>query len=138
MRPFQFLEPNDTGVAILLKIIKLPKIVRKLYAWYWQYIRKDPILAGLIRDLGPKTAVEQFVLVARREAYRARFFQTWKESGIDFLLTVPHSMPALPHKGSGNSIGSVMYSFLFNIVSLVIDSIFPKFIFLVSSDFKIA
>lgn len=116
MRPFQFLEPNDTGVSVFLRILRLPKILRRLYAWYCHYIRRDPILAGLIRVLSPKTTTEQFALVARREAYRAKFFQAWKESDIDFLLTVPHSLPALPHKKSDNSIGSIMYSFLFNIV----------------------
>ncbi|GJJ10268.1 hypothetical protein Clacol_004494 [Clathrus columnatus] len=116
MRPFQFLEPNDTGVSLLLRVLNLPKLIRKLYAWYWRYIRKDPTLAGLISNFGRKTIIEQYALVVRRESYRAQFYKMWKEADIDFLLTVPHSLPGIPHKGSGKSIGSIMYSFLFNIV----------------------
>ena len=116
-RPFQFLEPNDPGVNILLCIAGLPSIFRKIYVWYLHYIRRDPMAAGLVSGLSRKTVAEHFALVTKREDYRARFHKEWNKEGFDFLLTVPNAMPAFPLGGMGNSIGSVGYSFLFNLVS---------------------
>ena len=59
---------------------------------------------------------EHFALVAERESYRAKFHEAWNQSGVDFLVTVPNAMPALPLGGMRNSIGSVGYTFLFNMV----------------------
>ena len=102
---------------ILLRITRLPSIFRTIYAWYLRHIRRDPIAAGLVSGLSRKTTAEHFALVTKREGYRARFHEAWNQAGIDFLLTVPNATPALPLGGSVNSIGSVGYSFLFNLVS---------------------
>jgi hypothetical protein len=114
--PFQYREPSDPGVDILMRIIRLPALFRRIYAWYLRHIRRDPITAGLVLGLSRKTTTEHYALVAKREAYRARFYQAWNQAGLDFVLTVPNAMPALPLGGMRNSIGSVGYSFLFNIV----------------------
>ena len=115
-RPFQFCEPNDPGVARLLRIIWLPKLLRAVYAWYLRHIRCDPITADLVVGLSRKTSAQHYTLVARREAYRARFHQAWSDSGVDFVLTVPNAMPALPLGGMKNSVASCGYSFLFNLL----------------------
>ncbi|KAF8526593.1 amidase signature domain-containing protein [Hysterangium stoloniferum] len=138
MRPFQFLEPNDPGLHKVIKLLRLPSIIRTLYTWYYRYIRRDPITAGLISGMYRKTTAEHYGLVAQREGYRARFFEAWQEARIDFLLTVPNATPALPLGGMKNTIASIGYSFLFNIldysagvlpvtkVSSAIDDLSPK------------
>lgn len=73
--------------------------------------------AGLVSGLSQKTTAENYALVAKREAYRAKFHEAWNQAGVDFVLTVPNAMPALPLGGMGNSLGSIGYTFLFNLVS---------------------
>ena len=43
MKPFRTGEWNDVGVAEALRMLRLPRIFKKLYAWYWRYIRRDEI-----------------------------------------------------------------------------------------------
>ncbi|KIJ42425.1 hypothetical protein M422DRAFT_208930 [Sphaerobolus stellatus SS14] len=116
MKPFQFKEPNDPGVIRLLKVLRLSSIVRTLYCWYLRYIRRDEITAGLIAGLYKKTTTEHYALVAQREGYRFRCFEAWQDAGIDFLLTVPNALPAIPLGGMKHGIGNVGYTFLFNIL----------------------
>ncbi|KAF8579665.1 amidase signature enzyme [Ramaria rubella] len=139
MRPFQFREPNDPFVHMVRRILLLPRILRTMYSWYLRYIRRDPITAGLVKVISRKTTVEQFGLVAQREGYRAKFHEAMKNAGVDFLLTVPNAMPALPLGGMKNSAGSIGYSFIFNLldytagvlpvskVDAAIDNVSPSF-----------
>jgi len=116
MKPFLFMEPNDPGVVTLLRLIRLPWIFRKVYTWYLRYFRRDEITAGLVEVISKKTTTEHYALVAQREAYRFRFFEAWQESEIDFLLTVPNPLPAVPLDGMSDSMMTLGYTFLFNIV----------------------
>lgn len=97
---------------------RLPRIVKHLYIWYVRYINRDPLYADLLRGhLRPKTAEENWGLVAQREAYRGAWFEKWKEAGLDFLLTVPNAIPAVPEGGMKYTWKAVGYSVLFNLVS---------------------
>lgn len=115
MRTFEF---NDPGVIEALRMMNLPTILRKLYAFYVRYIRRDKLYAGLIDDFCAKSAKETWRLIAKREAYKARWFEFWGEQQLDFVLTVPNSLPAVPHGGMKKGWRACGYSFLFNIVSL--------------------
>lgn len=111
------MEPNDPGMVVLLKLLHLPRIMRAIYCCYLRYIRRDPLTADLVAGLYRKTTTEHFALVAQREAYRMAFFEAWQDAGIDFMLTAPNALPAMPLGGMKYGLGALGYTLLFNLVS---------------------
>ncbi|OJA10625.1 hypothetical protein AZE42_05697 [Rhizopogon vesiculosus] len=118
-------ESNDAGMASAFRGLRLPYFVMKLYAWYYRYIRRDYIYAGLIDGFYEKTVSEFYALIARREDYRSRWFKVWREAevesrqgdqGVDFILTVPNGLPAVPHGGMRHGWKACGYTFLFNLL----------------------
>ncbi|KAK9473896.1 amidase signature domain-containing protein [Dipodascopsis tothii] len=109
-------EPYDKAVTKFFFLASLPRWVKRVWAWLFLKFKKDPVTADLLRTWGEKTMTEHYDLVQERESYRTRFFKAWKESEIDFLLTVPNATPALPHDGMFNAFGAVGYCSLFNLV----------------------
>ena len=87
-----------------------------MYAWYLRHIHKDEIYAGLVENWYEKTVEEYLALIARREEYRAQWFDMWKEEALDFVLTVPNALPAVPHGGMKQGWKACGYTFLFNLV----------------------
>lgn len=112
-------EWNDRGADQMESYMNLPRPVRYLYYLYVRYIKGDRIWAGLIKDFHHKTGAEYWELVARREAYKARWFEWWTNQDIDVLLTPPNATPAVPHEGMKQAVSSCGYTFLFNLVSSV-------------------
>ena len=109
-------ETNDWGVARFIASARLPRWMKRVYAWYLENIRGDHVWATLVRDWNEKTITERWDLVAEREGYKAEFFEAWKNSGIDFMLTVPNATPAIPHHGLYESVSSCGYTFMFNLL----------------------
>lgn len=109
-------ETVDYGVWRVAKAARLPRIFKRIYAWFLEHIYGDKVWAYLVRDWNEKTITERWDLVYEREMYKSEFFESWKDSEIDFLLTVPNATPALPHGGLYESISSCGYTFLFNIL----------------------
>lgn len=120
-------ESLDAGVAQMARIFNLPRIFRWAYYLFVRYIQQDNLWAGLIKDLRPKTAAQQWSLVAKREAYKATWFEWWnalekskdsndQETGVDVLLMAPNPTPAVPHDGMRDAIAACGYTFLWNIL----------------------
>ena len=110
-------EWSDSGAAQLSFYCSLPSPIRYLYYLWVRYVRDDAIWAGLLRDWSEKTTPEQWQLVAKREAYKARWHTWWRdEAQMDFLLTVPNATPAVPHDGMKDAVSSCGYTFLFNLL----------------------
>ena len=116
-RPIQYGEWNDLGVQQARKMFTLPRWVKRLYAWYIRIVQKDEVYAGLIENWHEKSVEEYLGLIAEREDYRARWFEMWNEEGLDFVLTVPNSLPAVPHGGMKQGWRACGYTFLFNLAS---------------------
>lgn len=127
MKPVQAGETNDPGVRQALKMFALPLWLKRTYAWYIRRIRGDEMYAGLVENCDEKTVQEFWALVAAREKYKARWFSMWKEEELDFVLTVPNALPAVPHGGMKEGWKACGYSFLFNIVSERIFSLCGNF-----------
>lgn len=107
----------DRGAAQMSYYAWLPRPIKWLYAVYVRYVRRDPVWAGILEGWGPKSAFEQWKLVARREAYKARWHEWWeKEAKVDFILTPPNATPAVPHDAMGDACSSCGYTFLWNLV----------------------
>lgn len=109
-------EHNDAGVDVFMKGMRLPRFVKKIWAWVLDNVWGDHVWATMVRDWNEKTIVERWDLVAEREGYKAAFFNKWAESGIDFMLTVPNATPAFPHRGLLESYASCGYTFMFNLL----------------------
>lgn len=124
-RPIRSFERNDAGMIPALRALRLPRFIMKIYAWYLRYIRQDSIYAGLVENFFEKTVSEYYGLIAQREDYRARWFKVWRgvqvdgslgDDGIDFILTVPNALPAVPHRGMRHGWKACGYTFIFNLV----------------------
>jgi len=107
----------DAGAKQMSWYMALPRPFKFVY-WAWvKYVKRDDIWAGLLGDWSEKTGFEQWKLVARREAYKAKFHEWWEtEAKVDFLITPPNATPAVPHDGMHDAVSSCGYTFLFNIV----------------------
>lgn len=110
-------ETNDPGVRQAILMFSLPNWVRRLYAWFLRAILRDPVYASLVEDWQEKTIAEYYGLIAQREAYRKRWFDWWTQEQLDFVITVPNALPAVPHGGMKYGWRACGYSFLFNLVS---------------------
>ena len=98
--------------------LSLPRIVQRLYSFFVRHVLRDPLYATVLSAVHTKTVQEHFKLVAKREDYRKKWFETWEKSKLDFVLTAPNALPAVPHGGMKKGWKVCGYTFLFNIVSL--------------------
>ncbi|GBE87634.1 Acetamidase [Sparassis crispa] len=116
MQPMRFNETNDPGVHQARLMFRMPRFVKSLYAWYLRHIRRDEVYAGLIESWYEKSIEEYLALIARREGYRERWFAMMRDEALDFVLTVPNALPAVPHGGMKEGFKACGYTFLFNIL----------------------
>jgi Asp-tRNA(Asn)/Glu-tRNA(Gln) amidotransferase A subunit family amidase len=110
-------EWEDPGARQMSYFMSIPGPLKYLYYLWVRYVRRDPIWADLLRNWYPKSAAQNWQLVAQREAYRMRWFQWWNSQDLDCLLTPPNATPAVPHDGMKDAVSSCGYTFLFNVVS---------------------
>jgi len=114
---FRSLEWEDPGAKQMSWLASLPRPLKWFYYAWVKYIQRDDIWAGLIKDWGGISAYEQWKLVAKREAYKAKFHDWWEqEAKMDFLITPPNATPAVPHDGMKEAVSSCGYTFLFNLL----------------------
>jgi len=116
IKPMRVFESNDPGVQQALAMFRTPRFIKRIYAWYLRYIRGDEIYAGLIENWFEKSVPEYLALVSKREAYREQWFEFMRDQALDFVLTVPNSLPAVPHGGMKEGFKACGYTFLFNIL----------------------
>lgn len=110
-------EWDDSGVAQIKFFMRLPRPIQYIYRLWIKYIRRDDVWAGLLEGLHKKSVLQQWKLVSRREAYKARWHAWWQhEAKLDFMLTPPNATPAVPHDGMKDAVSSCGYTFLFNLV----------------------
>ncbi|EKM76941.1 hypothetical protein AGABI1DRAFT_115573 [Agaricus bisporus var. burnettii JB137-S8] len=114
--PLRSGESNDPGIIQALRTANLPNIIRKIYALYVRYIRRDEVYAGLIDGFSAKSTKETWGLIAQREAYKGKWFEFWNEEELDYVLTAPNALPAVPHGGMKKGWKVCGYSFLFNLL----------------------
>jgi Asp-tRNA(Asn)/Glu-tRNA(Gln) amidotransferase A subunit family amidase len=117
-RFFRTGERSDPGAAQMSFYMDLPMPLKYVYYLWVKYVRRDPVWADLLRDWSPKTAEENWRLVAKREAFKATWYEWWNNQGdLDILITPPNATPAVPHRGMHDAVSSCGYTFLFNLVS---------------------
>ncbi|KAG5653307.1 hypothetical protein H0H81_001267 [Sphagnurus paluster] len=93
MKPFRSGESNDAGVAQVLRMLSLPRWAKRLYV-----------------------CARTWPVVAQREDYRRRWFEMLQKEQLDFVLTVPNPLPAIPHNGMKDGCKALGYTLLFNLL----------------------
>jgi Asp-tRNA(Asn)/Glu-tRNA(Gln) amidotransferase A subunit family amidase len=101
--------------------MRLPRVLKWLHWAYTKYILRDHVWAALLEHWHEKSAAEQWTWVAKREAYKLQWHEWWnsfgeKGNGMDFLLTPPNALPAVPHGAMSTAAASCGYTFLFNLL----------------------
>ena len=80
----------------------------------------DPLSSTLYDIMHSKTIVQDRELIAARDRYRAEWHKKWTDEGIDFILTVPLSLPAIENGASEKTtLICAGYTFLFSVVCAV-------------------
>jgi Asp-tRNA(Asn)/Glu-tRNA(Gln) amidotransferase A subunit family amidase len=116
----RFGEWNDAGASQMKRLAGLWAPFRYLYYLWVKYVRRDDIWAGLVRNWRAQSAFENWKLVSQREVYRSKWFEWWNEQRLDVIISPPNATPAVPHDGMRDAVSSCGYTFLFNLVSLVL------------------
>jgi len=76
----------------------------------------DPLSSQLYGIMHKKTVIEDRNNIAARDRYRAEWHKKWTDEGLDFVLTVPVSLPAFENGASEKTtLMSAGYSFLFSL-----------------------
>ncbi|KAF8062345.1 amidase signature domain-containing protein [Lyophyllum atratum] len=109
-------ESNDAGVTQAMRMASLPRWIKRLYVWYIRYIKGDELYAGLIEGWRERNVFDYWPIFAQREDYRRRWFEMWQKDELDFVLTVPNSLPAVPHNGMKHGFKALGYTLLFNLL----------------------
>ncbi|KAF7519300.1 hypothetical protein G7054_g13141 [Neopestalotiopsis clavispora] len=109
-------EPSDPGAERISRVARLPGFLRRIWSWWVRHVRRDSYWADLIVGFGPKTAYEQWALVAQRETFRAAWHQWWDSASYDFILCPVNATPALPHGAMADAMSSCGYTFLWNLL----------------------
>jgi Asp-tRNA(Asn)/Glu-tRNA(Gln) amidotransferase A subunit family amidase len=124
MRYGEWLDPGANQMA---RFFRLWSPFRYMYYLWVKYVRMDSIWAGLVRDWHAKSAYENWQLVAKREAYKVKWFNWWNKVDVDFIVAPPNATPAVPHDGMKDAVSNCGYTFMFNLVSITIHSCLERF-----------
>ena len=117
-------EATDPGAAQLTFYMSLPRWATYAYYLWVKYVRRDHLWASVIKDFHPLSAYENWSCVARREKFRATWFDWWNSfqdsesegNGLDFILCPANATPALPHGAMHDAVSSCGYTFLWNLL----------------------
>ncbi|KAI0319451.1 amidase signature enzyme [Amylostereum chailletii] len=112
--PLQPGEHPSPGIEAVRQAYALPAFVKTLLS----YLLPDPD-AALLRGFNRKTIVEERELIVEREEWKRIWKQSWQNAGLDFVLSAPAAIPAMPRGGTATSgLGLANYLLLFNILDL--------------------
>ncbi|KIW30772.1 uncharacterized protein PV07_02474 [Cladophialophora immunda] len=111
-------ETNDPGAAQINFYMALPRPLKYLWYLFTRYIRRDSVWASILRYFHPLSAFEQWRWVAKREAFRATWFDWLNQPAqqFDFILCPGNATPALPHGCMKEAVSSCGYTFLWNLL----------------------
>ena len=119
--PIRWCESNDPGVSSGLFVLRFPRFLIKLYAWFYRHILRDEVYASLVESWSVKNIQEIYALVGQRDNYRAEWFEYWQKEKLDLVLTVPNALPAIRHGRQPVCVESYCgYTFLFNVVGVML------------------
>ncbi|PWW79083.1 amidase signature enzyme [Tuber magnatum] len=111
-----FFESNDPGMRQVSRYFSLPRWFKFLHWAFVKYLKRDEIWAALIRNWSPTSSADQWKLVSKRERIRAEWDKFWNENELDFIVSVPNALPAVPHGGMKNGFANCSYTLIWNMM----------------------
>jgi Asp-tRNA(Asn)/Glu-tRNA(Gln) amidotransferase A subunit family amidase len=113
-------EKLDPVMVAIRSLSGMPLWLKKFLAMVTRKFTGDEVWASMLEKFHPKTPAEERALVLSRDEHRERWYQAWEYEGLDFVLTVPHALPAIP-AGTAEKVTlvSASYSMMFNILDFV-------------------
>ncbi|KAI1798123.1 amidase signature enzyme [Ganoderma leucocontextum] len=118
LRTGEFISPALRTVRLILSLpLWLKRLQAMLLRWFSRPRGRNDAWASLIEIFHPRSVLEERKLVVEREAYKAAWHQAWRREGLDFVLTVPHALPAVPRDPKASdraTLVSANYAFLYN------------------------
>ncbi|KAG9311569.1 amidase signature domain-containing protein [Chiua virens] len=93
LRKDERLDPVMSGSKSLLR---MPLFIKQFLAMVTRTLTGDEVYASLIESLHTKTTAQERDLVVARDEYRGRWNDVWEAQDVDFVLSVPNPMPAIP------------------------------------------
>ncbi|KAJ8584610.1 amidase signature enzyme [Rhizopogon salebrosus TDB-379] len=114
VRKDEKLDPVLLGIKSLLG---MPLWLKKFLAIVTRKLTGDEVWASMLEKLHVKSPAEERSLVVSRDEYRAKWHSAWEAEEFDFVLTVPHALPAIP-AGTAEKVTLVScgYMMIFNIL----------------------
>ncbi|KAI0746876.1 amidase signature enzyme [Daedaleopsis nitida] len=123
LAPLRTGERISPALRTVRTLLRLPRWFKRLHAtllrWLSRPLGRNDAWAALLEVFHPKSAREERALVCEREAYRAAWHAAWTREGLDFVLTAPHALPAVPADPSASdraTLVSANYAFLYNVL----------------------
>nr|VWO95981.1 Protein kinase domain-containing protein [Ganoderma boninense] len=120
LRTGEFISPALRTVRLILSLpLWVKKVQAKLLRWFSRPWGRNDAWASLIEVFHPKSTLDERRLVVEREAYKAAWHEAWRREGLDFVLTVPHSLPAVPRDPRASdraTLVSANYAFMYNVL----------------------
>lgn len=114
-------------MVAIKSLLGMPLWLKKFLAMVTRKTTGDEVWASMLETIHLKSPAEERVLVVSRDEYREKWHQAWEDERFDFLLTVPHSLPAIP-AGTAEKVTliSAAYTMIFNIVSFIFNIAFSS------------
>ena len=118
------LSPSETispAIASLLTAARFPLFFKRAVASYIRWASTPPgrndNYATVLECMHPQSVAQERELTLQLQDYRTRFVGAMRNQGIDFILTVPQSLPPMPKGGTATAtLLAASYGFLYNIV----------------------
>ncbi|KAG2743155.1 amidase signature enzyme [Suillus brevipes Sb2] len=113
-------EKLDPVMVAVKSLLGMPLLLKKFLAMITRKLTGDEVWASMLETLHLKSPAEERALVVSRDEHKAKWHQAWENEGFDFLLTVPHALPAIP-TGTAEKVTlvSASYMMIFNILDYV-------------------
>ncbi|KAI0795455.1 amidase signature domain-containing protein [Abortiporus biennis] len=114
-------ETISSAIKTVVSVVGLPLLVKNVMASILRLTStRNEAWAQIIDILHIRTTSEERQLCVQRDKLRHAWLKAMKEEqNLDFILTVPHSLPNVPHGGSGvASLVAASYGFLFNVLDV--------------------
>ncbi|KJA21526.1 hypothetical protein HYPSUDRAFT_202875 [Hypholoma sublateritium FD-334 SS-4] len=108
-------EKVNMAAMAILDLLHLPRLMKRILAYFTG--ADDAASSELLEIMHTKSVLEDRQNVVARDAYRAEWHRKWVEEGLDFVLTVPISFPAIEHGASEKTtLICAGYTFLFSLL----------------------
>ena len=111
LRTGEYISPALRTVRLILRLpLWLKRFQARCLRWFSRPWGRNDAWAALLEVMHPKTTLAERELIVQREAYRAAWHEAWYAEGLEFVLTVPHALPAVPRDLRASDRATLVFS----------------------------